>query len=106
MAANTLNSESTPTGPQFQAPYVTTILYPGAPGSLFFDGANINEFLERFENMCDDYPMSISEKICRLTWYCGMFTARHVRSVIGFSKTALNQDLCKPQEKIQRPGHS
>ncbi len=66
MAANTPNSESTSTGPQFQAPYFTPIPYPGTPGSLFLERANISEFLERFDNMCDDYRMSTSEKICRL----------------------------------------
>ena len=85
MAANTPNTESTSTGPQFHAPYVTPMPYPGAPGSPFFEGGNISEFLERFENMCDDYQMSTSEKIRRLPWYCEIFTARHVRSVIGFS---------------------
>ncbi len=85
MAVNTPNSKSTSTGPQFQAPYVTLILYSGAPGSWFFEGANISEFLEKFENMCDDYRMSTSEKICPLPWYCEMFTAWHVRSIIGFS---------------------
>ena len=84
MTANTPNSESTSTGVQFQTPYVTPIPYPGAPGSPFFEGANISEFLERFENICDYYQMSTSEKICRLHWYFGMFTAQHVRSVIGF----------------------
>ena len=29
--------------------------------------------------------MSTLEKICRLPWYCEMFTARHVKSVISFS---------------------
>ena len=59
--------------------------YPGAPGSPFFEGANISKFLERFENMCDDYRIAASEKIRRLPWYCEMFTARHIRFVIGFS---------------------
>ncbi len=85
MAANTPNSGSTSTSPQFQALYVTPIPYPGAPGSSFFERANIIKFLRRFENMCDDYRMSTSEKICRLPWYCKMFTARHVRSVTWFS---------------------
>ena len=85
MAANNSNSLGTSTGPQFQAPYVTPILYLEAPGSLFFEGANISKFLERFENMWDNYRMSTSEEIRRLPWYCKMFTARHVRSVIGFS---------------------
>ena len=86
MAANTPNSESTSTGPQFQALYVTPMQYQGAPGSPFFEGANVSEFLDRFENICDDYRMSTSEKIRRLPWYCEMVTARHVRSLIEFSE--------------------
>ena len=35
MAANTPTSESTSTGPQFQAPYVSPMSYPGALGSPF-----------------------------------------------------------------------
>ena len=86
MATNTPNSESTSTGPQFQAPYVTSMPYPGTPRSPFFGGVNISKFLEKFENICDDYQMSASEKICRLPWYCEMFITWHVRSVIGFSE--------------------
>ena len=85
MAANTPTSESTSTDPQFQTFYVSPMPYPGAPGSPFFEGANISEFWERFENMGDDYQMSTSEKIRRLPWYCEMFTVRYVRSVIKFS---------------------
>ena len=84
-AADTPNSENISTGPQFQAFYITSIPYRGEPGSLFFEGANISKVLEKFENMCDDYQMSTFEKICRLPWYCRIFTARNVRSVIIFS---------------------
>ena len=28
--------------------------------------------------------MAASEKICRLPWYCEIFIACHIRSVIGF----------------------
>ncbi len=84
MSANTSNSESNSTGPQFQTPYVTLMLYPGTFGSLFFERANVGKFLDRFENMCDDYRMSTLEKICRLSWYCEIFTAWQVRSVISF----------------------
>lgn len=63
MAANTPNSESTFIGPQFQTLYVLPILYPGVPSNLFFEKANISKFLEKFENICDDYQMSTSEKI-------------------------------------------
>lgn len=84
MATNTPNSETTSTGPPFQAPYVKPMPYPGALGSPFFEGANVSKFLERFENIFDDCLVTASVKIRRLFWYCEMLTARHVRSVIGF----------------------
>lgn len=85
MAANTSISESIFTDPQFQAPYVMPMPNPKVPGSPFFEGDNISYFLKKFENMCEDYQMSTSEKIRCLPWYCEMFIARHVRSV-GFSR--------------------
>ena len=86
MAANTSNSKNTPTCLQFQALYITSMPYPGAFGSPFFEGANISEFLDGFENICNDYQMSTSEKIRCLLWYCKVFTAWNVRSILGFSK--------------------
>ena len=59
MAANTPNTGSTPILPQFQTSYCALMLYPGALGSPFFERANVSKFLEMFENMCDDYQMSI-----------------------------------------------
>lgn len=85
MATNTPNTESPSTPPPFQTPYITSMPYPGAPDSPFFEGANVSEFLESFENMFDDYRMSTLEKVRRLPWYCEMFTARHIKSVIVFS---------------------
>lgn len=67
MATNTPNTESTSTPPPFQASYMTPMHYPGAPGSPFFEGANVSEFLERFENICGNYRTSTSEKIRRLS---------------------------------------
>ena len=86
MVANTPSSKSTSTGSQLQILYITSMPHPGSLGSLFFEVANISKFTERFENMCDDYHMSIFEKISCLLWYCELFTARHVRSIIGFSR--------------------
>ena len=66
MAANTPNTKDTPTQPLFQALYITLMPYLGAPGSPFYEGANVSKFLKRFENMFDDYQMSTLEKIRRL----------------------------------------
>lgn len=55
MAANSLISGNTSTGPQLQAPYITLMPYLNALNSLFFEGANVRNFLERFENIYDDY---------------------------------------------------
>ena len=66
MAANTPTSESISISRQFQTPYVSLILYPRAPSSPFFKRSNISTFLEKFENICNNYQMSTSEKIRRL----------------------------------------
>lgn len=55
MAANSLISGNTSTSPQFQASYVTLMPYLNALNSLFFKGANVSNFLEKFENIYDDY---------------------------------------------------
>ena len=63
MAATTPNTEDTPTQPLFQAPYITLMPYLGAFGRPFFEKANISKFVEKFENMCDNYQMITPEKI-------------------------------------------
>lgn len=55
--------EGTSIGPQLQVFYITPISYFGALGSLFFEEANTSKFLKKFENICNDYQMSTSEKI-------------------------------------------
>lgn len=55
MVINILTSKSIYTGPQFQAPYILPILYLGVFGIIFFERVNISKFLERFENMYNDY---------------------------------------------------
>ena len=98
MASNTPDTENVPTPPQFQASYIMPIPYSGAPGSPFFEGANVTEFLERYENVCEDYRISLAEKIRRLPLYYEMFTTRHIKSVIGFSGsdwTKISKELKK-----------
>lgn len=62
METNPPDTGNVPTPPQFQASYIMPMPYPGAPGSPFFERANVTEFLERYENMCEDYRISLVEK--------------------------------------------
>ena len=54
MAANNPNTENTLTQPLFQALYIMPMPYRGAPGSPFFEKANVSKFLKRLKNMCDN----------------------------------------------------
>ena len=53
MAINTLISKNTSTSSYFRISYIT-ILYL-ALNILFFEKANVSKFLEKFENMFDEY---------------------------------------------------
>lgn len=46
--------------------------FPGTPGTPFFDGRNVTDFLDRFSDLCTDYKLSDAEKMRRLPRYCDM----------------------------------
>ena len=62
--------------------------YPGAPGTPFFEGSNVTDFLDRYSRMCTDYRVDEQEKIKRLSWYCEMFTGKYVETLISSSGTS------------------
>ena len=43
---------------------------PGTPGTPFFEGANVTEFLERYNDQCNDYYVLKEDKILKLPRYC------------------------------------
>lgn len=43
---------------------------PGAPGTPCFMGANVTEFLERYEELCEDYGLTERERLTKLPRYC------------------------------------
>lgn len=67
MATNISNTKSTFIGFLFQISYNTFILYLGVSNCLFFKWANINIFLERFENIYNNCQMLTLEEIHYLT---------------------------------------
>jgi hypothetical protein len=52
---------------------------PGTLGSPMFEGANITEFLECYEDLCSDYHVSAEDKIKRLPRYCVQPIAENIR---------------------------
>ena len=39
------------------------MLYSGTPGTLYFDGRNVMDFLNCFFNLCADYKLSDKKKM-------------------------------------------
>ena len=46
-----------------------------------FEGANITEFLERYEDLCADYHVSNIDKLARLLQYCIQPIAETIKSL-------------------------
>lgn len=72
--------------------------YLGVPDILFFEEAIISKFLKKFENIFDNYQMSISEKIRGLSRYYKIFIAWHIRAIIKFS----GLDLVKTYTSLKK----
>ena len=53
----------------------------GTLGSPMFEGANVTEFLERYEDLCSDYQVSEKDKLMRLPRYCVQPVAETIRSL-------------------------
>ena len=49
--------------------FFLTLPPPGSPGTPFFIGANVTDFLERYLLMCRDYRLAEDQIIPRLPWY-------------------------------------
>ena len=59
------------------------ILYPGVSGALYFDGTNITEFLDRYEDLCDVHRVGEAEKLRGLLYYCEVTIRQFVRSILS-----------------------
>jgi hypothetical protein len=81
--SSTSNSQETP---QTQQAAMATMFYmpmppPGTLGSPMFEGANVTEFLERYEDLCSDYKVSEEDKLTRLPRYCIQPVAETIKSL-------------------------
>ena len=85
--------------------FVMTMPQPGTPGTPFFQGKNVSEFLSRYEDMCEDYHVGNNEKIRRLPRYCDMLIGQTVESLPDFVERRWAQ-LCKVMKKEYKAGDS
>ena len=46
-----------------------------------FEGANVTEFLERYDNLCSNYQVSEKDRLMRLPQYCIQPVAETVQSL-------------------------
>ena len=61
--------------------FIMAMPYPGTPGTPFFDGRNVTDFLDRFSDLCEDYKLSADEKMKRLPRYCDMRIGRTIETM-------------------------
>ena len=51
----------------------------GTVGAPYFTGQNVTDFLERFDNMCEEYGVKKLDKIRKLPWYCEKSIGEYIR---------------------------
>src|SRR5947209_19955539 len=79
-------SEDTPTGSvspaaavQYQAVrYIHPMPLAGSPGAPYFDGHNITECLERYEDLSEEHGLSAADMLRRVNRYCEISIGRTI----------------------------
>lgn len=82
--------------PQGQA--FSSMPVPGTLGAPFFDGDEITEFLDHYEEICENHHLENMERLERLPRYCNFFCRRYVQELDEFKKgdfEALKEILMK-----------
>ena len=67
---------------------------PGSIGTPLFEGANATEFLERFNDLCNDYSIALADRLIKLPKYC----AREVGEAIKTFKAYRERDYSALQK--------
>ncbi len=64
----------------------------------YFEGANISEFIERFENICDDYQVRDENKIKRVPRYYTQMINQFMKKM----KEYQDEDWNKLKKKLKK----
>ena len=90
---------------------MTNMPGPGTMGAPYFDGQNITDFLNRYEDLCYDFRLSEAEKVRRLPRYCEIIIAQSIEIIEHWIKrdwTRLRKTLLEEykQNDIAQEMHS
>ncbi len=55
---------------------------PGSPDAPWFKGKNVTDFLEAFNNMCDDHAVRDEDKMKKVIRYCEFKTREYVQTLL------------------------
>ena len=64
------------------------MFYPGSPGTSYFEGSHITDFLNSYSQMYIDHQVDKHKKIMRLSWYYELFIGKYIETLISSSKTS------------------
>ncbi len=69
---------------------------------LYFEEKNMTDFLERYEDFCDDYELNQIDWFCKLSRYCNKITDDNIKTMIeyiDFNWQVLKKMMKKKYEK-------
>lgn len=61
--------------------YVVPMPLPGQPGALYFNGHNVSDFLERFEEQCQEHRVEKADRFRKLPRYCEKLIGNFVKTL-------------------------
>ena len=84
MAGSTTDENSGATTPLVHTHPVGVMVRAGQQGALYFDKANITDFLRRWNIECDDYNINDKRKCARIIDYCSPQTQEVIEVLDGY----------------------
>lgn len=73
-----------PFTPRQGSTFIVTMPFPGTAGAPYFDGSNVSEFLDVYDDMCTDYKVSSLKKLKQLPQYCESLTGGYIRTLAEY----------------------
>ncbi|KAF7508862.1 hypothetical protein GJ744_008571 [Endocarpon pusillum] len=74
---------------------------PGSQGAPWFMGKNVTDFLETFDNLCDDHGFPEADRLKKVRRYCEFKTREYVQALLYNAEDweSFKKELKKEYEK-------